>query len=123
MWHQRCRRYIFCTGLSCSRVLIEDLFFDMPHEQTCIIGFQTAPHREPFCLPIKISIEREFWICHCDVGMDKLINVQGFRSDAVLETFWVQQKWLRTFSLKVITCTCQVTEHTQAQNLIKQAVQ
>ena len=49
----------FVQGWFCSRVLFEDLFFDMPHEQTRIIRSQTAPHRDPSCLPIKISIERE----------------------------------------------------------------
>ena len=45
--HQRCRRYIFSTGLVLTR----------------IIGSQTATHRDPSCVPIKISIERE--CVHC----------------------------------------------------------
>ena len=53
----------FVQGRFCSRVLSEDLFLDMPHEQTCIIRSQTAPHRDPSCLPIKISIERECVQC------------------------------------------------------------
>ena len=32
----------FVQGWFCSRVLIEDLFLDMPHEQTRIIRSQTA---------------------------------------------------------------------------------
>ena len=44
-WHQRCRRYIFCTGQgwSCSRILSEDLFPDMPHEQTRISDSPSRP--------------------------------------------------------------------------------
>ena len=42
---------------------IEDLFLDMPHEQTRITGSQMAPHRDPCCMPTKISIERECVQC------------------------------------------------------------
>ena len=34
----------FVQGWFCSRVLIEDLFFDMPHEKTRIIRSQTTPN-------------------------------------------------------------------------------
>ena len=53
----------FVQGWFCSRVLIEVLFLDMPHEETRIIRSQTAPHRDSSCLPIKISIERECVQC------------------------------------------------------------
>ena len=53
----------FAQGWFCSRVLIKDLFLDMPHEETRIIRSQTAPHRDPSCLAIKISIERECVQC------------------------------------------------------------
>ena len=46
-----------------SRVLSEDFFLDMPHEQTRIIRSPPAPHRDPSRLSIEIPIERECIQC------------------------------------------------------------
>ena len=54
-WHD----ISFVQDWFCFLVLNEDFFLDMPCKQTCIIGSQTAPHRDPSCLPINVPIERE----------------------------------------------------------------